>query len=424
MLASNSVLVEIDGSIRRITLEDFMEAIQTGGLSLRQYAWGVPILQDQQSSSEWGVVGNTDLWEEYKSMIGRYLVTNEGKAAKLSKTDSTVYADGTTLDETAGHVMVYAPRLYYLVQTDETSGITYLWGSMQPISGHYIEAQCVGAYMGYMDGTALTSRSGVVPTGSKNINALWTAAQVNGSQFGVIGNDFRRWVNMINLFEFGDTNVQTNVGYGICGSSGQSKLHLAANYLSTGATTSLGDSCGAISIDISYEDTDASVTYTGVNSSRVNFFGIEDLWGWFLHSIQGIYFGSANNDDQDGTEVFIYEGNRMPSTDELATHPSGDYRQLTRLTSTTGSYIKTQYLGEYFDLIPTATGGSSSSYWCDQWTGSTTGQLCYCFGNSNNGANAGLAYANSNNAWSNTNSNRGSRLAYYGDLTFVNGSEI
>ena len=30
-------------------------------------------------------------------------------------------------------------------------------------------------------------------------------------------------------------------------------------------------------------------------------------------------------------------------------------------------------------------------------------------GNANNGANCGLAYANSNNAWSNSNANIGSR---------------
>ncbi len=44
--------------------------------------------------------------------------------------------------------------------------------------------------------------------------------------------------------------------------------------------------------------------------------------------------------------------------------------------------------------------------------------------NANNGANAGLGYANSNNAWSNSNSNIGSRLAYYGELTFMSGAEL
>jgi hypothetical protein len=40
-------------------------------------------------------------------------------------------------------------------------------------------------------------------------------------------------------------------------------------------------------------------------------------------------------------------------------------------------------------------------------------------GNSNNGANCGLAYANSNNAWSNSNSNISARLTSFIDLNFI-----
>lgn len=36
-------------------------------------------------------------------------------------------------------------------------------------------------------------------------------------------------------------------------------------------------------------------------------------------------------------------------------------------------------------------------------------EVVYWGGNANNGANCGLAYANSNNAWSNSNANIGSR---------------
>ena len=138
MLRTDSVLIEVNGSIRRIKLDDLMSSINEGNEQLlRQVAWGVPIKDSIQTSPVWGRVGNLDMWEEYKSMSGRYLVTNDGKAAKLSTVNSGVFADGTPLDESIGHIMVYAPRLYYLVKTDEVAGIPYLWMSMLPISGHY-----------------------------------------------------------------------------------------------------------------------------------------------------------------------------------------------------------------------------------------------------------------------------------------------
>ena len=86
--------------------------------------------------------------------------------------------------------MFISPRLYFLVKTDSVSGIPYLWLSMYPIGGHYIgganggEYNCIGAYKGSMSGSALVSRSGVSPAGSKTINAFWSAAQVNGKDWG------------------------------------------------------------------------------------------------------------------------------------------------------------------------------------------------------------------------------------------------
>ena len=40
------------------------------------------------------------------------------------------------------------------------------------------------------------------------------------------------------------------------------------------------------------------------------------------------------------------------------------------------------------------------------------------------GAGAGLGYADSHDAWSTSDSHFGSRLAYYGELTFMSGAEL
>lgn len=417
MLRTNSVFVEIDGSIRRISLDNLMSSINEGNEQLlRQVAWGVPIKDTIQSSPVWGRVGNLDMWEEYKSLSGRYLVTNDGKAAKLSTVNSGIFADGTALNETLGHVMVYAPRLYFLVKNDEVAGIPYLWMSMLPIGGHYIEAPCIGAYKGSMSGSALVSRSGVAPAGSKTINAFWNAAQVNGKEWGLINYDHRKFMIMILLSEYGNPNAQGMVGNGLTGTNNSSDYTTALSF-PCGNTKSLGDSFGSIA----HEYTMSNGTKT-TGACDVSIMGIENPYAQQWEMVQGMYCGSANNSGQNGTEIFIYEGNRMPSSSELATHPSGDYRQLTR--PTTSGYIAQMILGEHFDVMAKSLAGGGTSYWCDYSYNNNTGQLLLWGAYASYGATAGLGYANSYNAWSSSNSNFGSRLAYYGELTFMSGAEL
>ena len=368
MLRTNSVFVEIDGSIRRISLDNLMSSINEGNEQLlRQVAWGVPIKDTIQSSPVWGRVGNLDMWEEYKSLSGRYLVTNDGKAAKLSTVNSGVFADGTALNESLGHVMVYAPRLYFLVKNDEVAGIPYLWMSMLPIGGHYIEAPCIGAYKGSMSGSALVSRSGVAPAGSKTINAFWNAAQVNGKEWGLINYDHRKFMIMILLSEYGNPNAQGMVGNGLTGTNNSSDYTTALSF-PCGNTKSLGDSFGSIA----HEYTMSNGTKT-TGACDVSIMGIENPYAQQWEMVQGMYCGSANNSGQNGTEIFIYEGNRMPSSSELATHPSGDYRQLTR--PTTSGYIAQMILGEHFDVMAKSLAGGGTSYWCDYSYNNNTGQL-------------------------------------------------
>ena len=70
IIKGNSVLVEVDGSIRRIAFEDLISSINAGDQQLlSQVAWGVPIKQSVQSSPVWGMVGNTQMWNEFKDRI-------------------------------------------------------------------------------------------------------------------------------------------------------------------------------------------------------------------------------------------------------------------------------------------------------------------------------------------------------------------
>lgn len=423
ILASNYVMVEIGGSIKRISVKDFMNAIQAGSLNLSQYAWGVPIYQSPSSKTipEWGRVGNLDMWAQYKETMGRYLLTQDGRLAKLSKTNSNYFADGTTVDETKGNIMFHAPRLYYLVKTDAVTGIPYLWASSLPIGGHYIESPCLGAYKADVIADKLVSRSGRVPKGGLTISQFWAKARANGNDYGLVNYDLRRFMMMIQLFEYGNPNCQTKIGYGV-GGSANGDFWGAASKLTTGATKALGDSCGSITIDALANDTASKPA--SVNSSRVSLFGIEDVWSWQWEMTQGIYFGKSENTGQTGKEVFIYDGNRMPTDAELTTKPAGDYRKLERMDGE--GHVSKMALGEYFDLIAqSTTGGGSNNYWCDYFFRNlATGQLCSFGGSANNGSLSGLASVNSSYAFSYAYASSGARLAYYGKTQYVNGADL
>lgn len=423
-LKSNAVFIEVDGSVRRITIDKLMDTINSGDeMLLRQVAWGIPIKQNQSSQS-WGVIGNLGMRDEYESKCGRYLVTPSGLAAKLSPTDSNVYADGTALVESKGNVMFIAPRLYYVVKEDAASGVPYLWLSQLPIGGHYIgncnndEYVCIGAYVGSMSGSSLVSRSEATPANDKTIEQFWTAAQTIGKDWGLTDYDHRRFMMMYALGHYGNPNIQACLGDGVGGLDPWKGIQAEANKLKTGATKNLGDSWAKIDID-PLVNGDA----TSKNSSRVNVGGIEDPYCWLIEMTQGVYCGSSDNADQDGTEIFIYKGNRMPTAAELSTHPSGNYRQLTRTLS--GGYVETMLLGEYFDIFPATFGGGASSYWGDYgYHAKSEGQLVGFGGYANSGSLSGLCYSHSSLAFSDTQLYYGCRLAYYGSLSFVSGAQL
>lgn len=414
VLLSDYLLSIQGGSIRKITVENFLNSINSGEEELlREVAWGVTIKQNA-TSQNWEFVGNLTARNEYLSMIGRYFLLNNGNIAKLSVQNSGVFADGTPLDESVGNVMFYAPRLYFLVKVNDQTGLPTVWWSMLPIGGHYIEAPCFAAYMGAIVNGALVSRSGLKPTGSKTINQFWAAAQVNGKNFGLNNYSHQKFKVMLNLMKFANPNCQVNVGYGIGGSSSMDLWATAANLL-TGATKSLGDACGAIPISV------VNGNNTGVDCSRVSLFGIEDDWNWLWNMVQNIYYGSTGN-GQAGTEVFLYKGNRMPSAEELASNPDGDFDQLTR--QTTSGWVQEMILGEHFDIIPKRLGGGATSYWGDYYYGNGTGQLGLWGGIAVYGSDAGLGFAGSLDAWSRSSAYIGSRLAYYGPLHFMSGAEL
>lgn len=419
MTRDNSIFVEIGGSVRRIKLSSLIGAIQSNQLDLSLIAWGTYLRET--SDTEWGVCGNQTMWNNFKASLGRYLLTNDGKMAKLSKTNSAYFEDGTAVDESKGHIMFHCPnRIYYLVKYDATAGCNILWGSTLPISEYYFDHPTFGAYMAAVVSGKLVSRSGLTvkasitisPYQRQNNEDFFTYAQANGKDFGVFDYDHIRLIGMLCLWESGSPNSQAKFG---CGPTGSTNTWNKVYNLATGATKSLGDNCGKISLSSLTGNADAC---------HVNLFGIENPWGWYWQMIQGIYFGNSQNDAQNGTEVYIYKGNRMPSSAELASHPNGDYRQTTRLTTPSEAWIAKFDLGEQFDLVPKQFGGGSANYWCDYSWQNSTGQLLLWGGSARSALPCGAFYVSSNYAFGLWDTDSGVRLAFYGTPKYVDGAEL
>lgn len=372
-------------------------------------AWGV-IIDPNSANSAVETVGNFNFWTEFKEHIGRYQVSNDGtKAIKLNPYNSEEYIDGTPVDHSKGHIMVHVPDLHFRVYESATTGKTTLWMSATSLGGHVIhtsgegKGSWIGAYIGTSsDSTHYQSRPGSKPLANKTINAFFALAQANAQEFGLSDYEQRKLMLMLYLSEYRNLNSQASLGLGMTGTGDNWS---AAENAPTGATAALGDGCG-------------TVAYTE-NSSidgacHVSLFGIEDPYGWYWEMIQGCFFGNSENDAQDGTEMFLYEGNRMPTSSELSTHPSSNYRQLTRLTS--GNWIYSLIMGERFDILPkkSGTGGYGDYSWAN-----TTGQLLFWGAYADYGSTAGLACSNSGNAWASTWTALAARLALFGSPSLV-----
>ena len=375
--------------------------------AIREYNYKEWTLTINTSTYEITMSGDVQSWLNYRSKLGRYIVSNDGKARKLNKENSNLLEDGTSYDITSGHIMTRFPNLYFTCVTN--SNIVTITLSEKPFANcKAFGEQWIGSYLGNVltDGK-LVSRSGLNPTRNMTINSFWTAAQKNGSNWGLSDYRQRQMMLVIYLCEFLDANSQKCLGYGMNGNV-DNWVPVVQNAI-TGKTNILGDRCGKVNFLESGQKTS--------DACHVSLFGIEDPYGWYWEFIQGVYFGDQYNSGQNGYEVYIYEGNRMPTSDELITQPTGLFRKIKRLNS--GVWIKNLMWGENMDILPASNGGSSATGHGDYSWGSTTGQVLIFGGAASSGAYSGLACSDSSPDWTFANLFTGARLVYYGVVDIV-----
>lgn len=370
-------------------------------------------LMDEVDSMQWTLKINTatydvtmggevDSWLNYRSKLGRYAMTNDGKARKLNREDSSLLEDGSEYDASSVHIMTRFPKLYFTCVNDGDL-VTITLSEIEFAGCKSFDEQWIGSYLGAFEGKALVSRAGLSINASTTFYSFWKAARANGTDWGLSDYKQRQMMLIIYLCEFLSMNSQANLGIGMTGS-------VPVGYVAkSGATSVLGDKCGKVNL----LDSGQNVR----DACRVSLFGVEDPYGWYWEFIQGVYFGSSNNEGQDGTEMYVYEGNRIPTDEEIAGTPNGSYRQLTRLTSS--GFIKKLLWGDNADIIPSALGGNSVNGYGDYYKSNTTGQVLLCGGDRPSGSYCGLACAESFSNWDTANAKIKARLAYYGNAEII-----
>jgi hypothetical protein len=140
--------------------------------------------------------------------------------------------------------------------------------------------------------------------------------------------------------------------------------------------------------------------------------GLENPFGHTWSWTDGCKCRIQSNDGGGLSEFYACSG-----PDKFQDSSYDDYELRGNLPRANG-YIKELLVGEYGENIAkVASGASSTTYFCDSFytsipgTGESMRGVLFG-GNANNGANAGFAYANTNNGASNTNTYLGSRLCF------------
>ena len=391
MTADQTFVVEVGGALRRLKLGDLQKMV---GNELFY-----PTITLEQSSNPQFDLPTPFMANMYRQQMGGYMMKPVGGvvyAAKLDAGNWDYFADGSKVDDAAKYeTMGRVPDCHF-----KAEGKTMQFGGLFPIAGgHKFDSpNWVGAYEMFVDSSGVGhSRPGVAPSHSKTMKDFWNCSQKLGSNFGLANYGFQCLIEALYQVSFGNLNSQAVIGSGFQSSSWE-----ACRDVPMGQCISLGDGSG----NVLYNDA------TLGNQYPVKLFGFEDLWGRLWEFRPGIRFYM----DGDTRYAVVYSGNQVSNT--------ANGRKFTIPTSAGGEFITRKTLGTYWDAFPQAVGGGDSTYYCDGFWASTSGELLFVGGGANNGSQCGLSSAHSYDGFSHSGTGIGARLAFYGNPTIVSGSEL
>lgn len=363
------------------------------------------------SSTTCATGGNRNVIESLRSKFKRCIAKPYGDDAALisycNEENSANWPDGSAIDidlSRKENRMVYFPK-YYHKTVERSPGIWRTYISEQQIDSDYIEEpeMLLSTFEAYTntDGT-LMSVWGVVSTASQTMATFVSQAKSNGPLWSI--GDYRSHATIARMFcaYYKTTNISTSNSAIPC--SGGTKRY---NYGITGATITLGNRDGkkATTNDTSYYST--------------NFLGLEDCYYSKWEFVQGINILKG--------KYVVYDGGSFPDKDVAELEAAGatnirvvGYEPNPAATDGYNGWIKAIAQGKYGDVVPTAHGGSETTYYSDySWFNPTANRIFLRSGHSGYGSRCGVFMAHADAASSRSWALLGARLAFYGKIVVV-----
>ena len=366
---------------------------------------------ENNSSTTCATGGNRNVIESLRSKFKRCIAKPYGDDAALisycNEETSANWPDGSGIDIVFARKenrMVHFPK-YYHKTVERSPGIWRTYISEQQIDSDYIEEpeMLLGTFEAYTntDGTLL-SAWGVTSTASQTIATFVSQAKSNGPLWGI--GDYRSHATIARMFcaYYKTTNISTSNSAIPC--SGGTKRY---NYGITGATITLGNRDGkkATTSDTSYYST--------------NFLGLEDCYYSKWEFVQGINILKG--------KYVVYDGGSFPDKDVAELEAAGatnirvvGYEPNPAATKAYSGWTKAVAQGKYGDVVPTAHGGSETTYYSDySWFNPTGNKIFLRSGTSGNGSRCGVFVTYAHDASSSSWTDLGARLAFYGKIVVV-----
>lgn len=366
---------------------------------------------ENNSSTTCATGGNRNVIESLRSKFKRCIAKPYGDDVALisycNEENSTNWPDGSAIDidlSRKENRMVYFPK-YYHKTVERSPGIWRTYISEQQIDSDYIEEpeMLLSTFEAYTntDGT-LMSVWGVASTASQTMATFVSQAKSNGPLWSI--GDYRSHATIARMFcaYYKTTNISTSNSAIPC--SGGTKRY---NYGITGATIILGNRDGkkATTNDTSYYST--------------NFLGLEDCYYSKWEFVQGINILKG--------KYVVYDGGSFPDKDVAELEAAGatnirvvGYEPNPAATEAYNGWTKAIAQGKYGDVVPTAHGGSETTYYSDySWFNPTANRIFRRSGASENGSRCGVFVAVAGDASSTSWTSIGARLAFYGKIVVV-----
>lgn len=356
--------------------------------------------------------GNRNVIESLRSKFKRCIAKPYGDDAALisylSETNSYKWPDDTTAEwgiNDKSNLMVHFPK-YYHKTIERSPGIWRTYISEQQIDSDYIEEpeMLLGAFeaIKFSNKDYISSVYNQVSTASQTITTFVTQAKANGSMWGI--GDYRSHATIARMFcaYYKTTNISTSNSSIPC--SGGTKRY---NYGKTGGTMTLGNRDGKAAV----------VEDTGYYST--NFLGIEDCYYSKWEFVQGINLLKG--------KYVVYDGGSFPDKYVAELEAAGatnirvvGYEPNPAATAAYHGWTKAIAQGKYGDVVPTAHGGSETTYYSDySWFNPTGNRIFLRSGLSGFGSRCGVFVADAANASSRSWETIGARLAFYGKIVVV-----